>query len=142
MLFGLAAVVAVGFSFAPQPVWRLISVAALVLAAALAALPALAVLAGRGPMAVRRFEWLPDGQWLVTRPNGRCETGRLTGATATLGPRILLAWTVSEGLGSPLSRRYALIEASRVSPVAFRALKGRLSMLPTRQSGRAGAVAA
>jgi hypothetical protein len=98
-------------------------------------------MAGRGPLAVRRVEWLPDGTWLLTRPDGRSETAELTAATATLGPWILLAWRPAAGRWRRLSRRYAFIRASQVGPVVFRALKGRLSLLPARQSGRAGTVA-
>ena len=141
-LFGLAFAVALGFSFIPHPVWSLIAPAAAVfLALALAGLPGLAVLLGRGPLAIRRFEWLPDGEWRLTRADGRCEIGRLTGATATLGPWILLAWTVGTGRWRLLSRRYALIGVEEVSPAAFRTLRGRLSILPGRHSGRSGAVA-
>jgi hypothetical protein len=134
--------VALVFSLATHPTWRLIAAAAAVLfALALAALPGLAVLGGRGPLAVRRFEWLPDGTWQLTRSDGRCETGQLTGATATLGPWILLAWTVAAGRWSPLRRRYALIGVGEVGRAAFRVLTGRLSMLHGRHSGRRGAVA-
>lgn len=113
----------------------------MVLALALAGLPGLAVLGGRGPLAVRRFEWTPDGEWHLTRPDGRCQIGRLAGATAMLGPWILLVWTVGAGRWRPLSRRYALIGVREVGPAAFRALRGRLSVLPGRHSGRSGAVA-
>ena len=141
-LFGLAVAVGLGISVTPHPAWRLIApAAALVLALAVAGLPGLAVLLGRGPLAVRRFEWLPEGEWRLTRADGRCETGRLAGSTATLGPWILLAWTVGAGRWRLLSRRYALIGVREVGPAAFRALRGRLSVLPRRHSGRSGAVA-
>lgn len=110
-------------------------------ALALASLPSFAVLLGRGPWAVRRFEWAPDGQWHLTRPDGRTEIGRLAPATATLGPWILLAWTVGTRRWSPLSQRYALVEVGQVAPAAFRTLKGRLSVFPGRDSGPSRAVA-
>src|SRR5262245_20287944 len=118
MLFGLVVAVALGFGVWHEAPWSLITapgaggvaggpafglalavtvaigLAGLTGLAGLAGLPALATLAGRGPLAVRRFEWLPDGTWLLTRLDGQPESGRLTGATATLGPWILLAWTV------------------------------------------------
>jgi hypothetical protein len=107
----------------------------------LAGLTGLAVLWAKGPLAVRRFEWLADGEWRLTRPDGRSETAALTAATARLGPWILLVWRARAGRWRPLSRRYALIGASQVSPAAFRALRGRLSTLPARHSGRPKAVA-
>ena len=97
-------------------------------ALALAWRPARAILFCRGPMAVRRFEWTCDGWWQLERPDGARETARLAGATAALGPWILLAWTVEGARWRPASRRYALIESSQVGPIAYRALKGRLSI--------------
>jgi hypothetical protein len=112
-----------------------------VAALALGLLPALAVLLARGPWAVRAVEWAADGQWHLTRPDGRAELGRLARATATLGPWILLAWTVGTRSWSPLSQRYALVEMGQIGSAAFRALKGRLAVLPGRVSGSSGAVA-
>jgi len=146
---------AASFSFDSGPAWRLswlgagVPPLAVALAVGLAAVPViwlagltgLAVLWAKGPLAVRRFEWLADGEWRLTRPDGRCETAELTAATATLGPWILLAWTTSARRWWPLSRRYAFIGASQVSPAAFRAFRGRLSTLPARHSGRPKAVA-
>jgi hypothetical protein len=134
-LFGLLAGVALCFSFTPHPLWRAMAAAA---ALALAWIPALAVLAGKGPLAVRRFEWAPDGTWHLERPDGAREEGRLAGATATLGPWILLAWNVRTGAWNPLTRRYALIGVGEAGPEAFRALKGRLSVLGGRSSGPRG----
>jgi hypothetical protein len=85
-------------------------------------------------MAVRRFEWASDGLWHLERPDGTRETARLAGAAATLGPWILLAWTVGHGRWRPGSRRYALIEVSQVGTTAYRALKGRLSRPASRNS--------
>ncbi len=130
MLFGLAAALALCFSFTAQPAWQVIAPAA---ALTFAWLPGLAVLLGRGPLAVRRFEWTQDGQWLLTGPHGRSEAGCLAGAAATLGPWILRAWTVEAGPWRLLRRRYALIGVRQVGRAAFRALRGRLSML--RQAG-------
>jgi hypothetical protein len=96
---------------------------------------------GTGRLAVRRVQWLPDGTWLLTLSDGRSETAELTAATAMLGPWILLAWRPEAGRWRLLGRRYAFIRASQVGSVAFRTLKGRLSLLPARQSGRARAVA-
>src|SRR5262249_52449889 len=101
-------------------------------------LPGLAVLRGRGPLAVRRFEWAPDGQWQLSRPDGTCEVARLAGATVTVGPWILLAWTVESRPLRPGSLRYALIGVSRVGPEAFRALKGRLALSGRQHSGQPG----
>lgn len=137
-LFGLAAAVALCFSFTPHPAWQAIAPAA---ALALAWLPGLAVLWGRGALAVRRCEWEPDGQWRLTRPDGRCETGLLVGAMATLGPWILLTWSVKPGGWRPFGRRYALIGVRDVGPAAFRALRGRLSVLSGPDSRHSRAVA-
>ena len=139
-LFGVAAAVALGFSFFrsvewPSALWPLIATGA---ALALAWRAGLAVLATRGPFAVRRFAWTPDGEWRLETPDGRLETGSLTGATAALGPWILLAWTVNAGHRRRLEPRYALIGVWDVSPAEFRALKGRLSLLAGRHSGRSG----
>jgi len=104
------------------------------LALALGWRPGRAILFGTGPLAVRRFEWVPGGPWQLERPDGTRETARLAGATATLGPWLLLAWTVGRSRWRPGCRRYALIESRQVGRAAFRALKGRLSMLASRDS--------
>jgi hypothetical protein len=132
-LFGCLAAIALCFGFTQLAAWPLIAPVAVGLT--LASLPALAVLWGRGPLAVRRIEWAPDGQWHLMRASGQFEVGRLNGATATLGPWILLAWTVGPGAWHPLRRRYALIGVSEVGAPTFRALKGRLSLLGGRRSG-------
>jgi hypothetical protein len=137
-LFGLAVAAALCFSFTPHPAWRVIAPAA---ALALAWMPGLAVLRVKGPLAVRRCEWAAEGEWRLTCPNGRCETGRLAWATAALGPWILLAWTVRAGRSSLPSRRYALIGVSELGPAAFRVLRGRLSMLRQPHSARTQTVA-
>ena len=103
-------------------------VLAAAVAVALGWLPGRAILFGTGPMAVRRFEWTSDGLWHLERPDGTRETACLAGATATLGPWILLAWTVGNAQLRPGCRRYALIEVTRVGPEAWRTLKGRLSI--------------
>jgi hypothetical protein len=133
--FGLLSGAALCFSFTPHPAWRLL---AAVVALAIAALPGLAVIFAAGPLAVRRFEWTPDGDWQLEGPDGVREAGRLAAATATLGPWILLAWTVSSRRGPPFRRRYALIREGQVSPPAFRALRGRLFLAGGRQSGASG----
>jgi hypothetical protein len=109
-------------------------VSALAIALAFAWLPALAVLGGKGRLAVRHFEWLPNGEWHLERSDGRREIGMLAGATTALGPWILFAWTVGSGAWYPLSRRYALIGVSQVSPTTFRTLKGRLALEGGRHS--------
>jgi hypothetical protein len=134
-LFGLIAAIALCFSFAPHPLWRVTLPAA---AVALGWWPGLAVLAARGPFAVRRVEWTAEGEWLLTGLDGRCRDGRLAGATAQLGPWILLAWTVRAGRWRLLSRRYALIGVSELGPTAFRTLAGRLALLAGRQCEAAG----
>lgn len=136
-LFGLVVAAPLCFSFTPHPAWRVIAASA---AVALAWLPAAAILWGRGALAVRRCEWTADGAWHLVRPDGVCETGHLTRATATLGPWILLAWNVGRRRGHPLSRRYALIGVSQVGREAFRTLKGRLSLPAAREAGRGGAL--
>jgi hypothetical protein len=136
-IFGLLTGGALCCSFTPHPAWRLIAAAA---ALAIAALPGLAVIFAKGPLAVRRFEWTAEGEWQLERPDGGRESGRLAGATATLGPWILLAWSVGTRPWHPLSRRYALIGVSQVSPAAFRALKGRLSLRAGRESGASATV--
>ena len=105
-------------------------------AVALVWLPAAAILWGRGALAVRRCEWTAEGAWHLVRPDGVCETGHLTGATATLGPWILLAWTAGGRRWHPLSRRYALIGVRQIGTEAFRALKGRLSLPGAGHTGR------
>ncbi|MEJ0040610.1 MAG: hypothetical protein WDO68_32090 [Gammaproteobacteria bacterium] len=134
-LFALLAGVGLCLGFTAYPAWRVI---ALAVALALGWLPGLAVLGSMGPLAVRHFEWAPDGEWHLTRADGRCETGRLAGATATVGPWILLVWTAGSRPWRPFSRRYALIGVSEVGLVAFRTLKGRLCLLGGRHSGRSG----
>jgi hypothetical protein len=134
-IFGLLAGGALCFSSTPPLPWRLTAVA---LALAIGTLPGLAVIFTRGPLAVRRFEWTAEGEWQLQRGDGRCEIGRLAAATAMLGPWILLAWTVGPRRWHPLSRRYALIRAGQVSPAAFRALRGRLSLPGGRQSRDSG----
>jgi hypothetical protein len=104
------------------------------LALALGWLPGRAILFGRGPMAVRRFEWRSGGLWKLECPDGAQESACLAATSATLGPWILLAWTVRGSRWRPGCRRYALIEASQVGPAAFSALKGRLSILASRDS--------
>src|SRR4051794_13295099 len=64
-LSGVAAAVALGFSFFRSTEWSaaLWPLIATTVALALAWRVGLAVLAVRGPLAVRRFEWTPDGEW-------------------------------------------------------------------------------
>jgi hypothetical protein len=125
-------VLALAFSPTPHPSWR---VAGALAALALGWLPGLAILLGQGPFAVRGFEWSSTGRWRLARPDGSCEEGQLAGATATLGPWILLAWSVGLRRWGPTSRRYALIGVSQVGRERFRALKGRLSLSGGRRSG-------
>jgi len=95
-----------------------------------------AVLLGRGPRAVRRFEWSADGEWRLARPDGPFEPAVLANATATLGPWILLVWTVGPtGWRSTCRRRYALLDVLEVGQEGFRALKGRLALTAARGCG-------
>ena len=142
-LFGVAAAVALGFDVVRYPEWPAARWPLIAAGAALALVwqAGLAVLGARGPLAVRRFDWAPDGEWRLERPDGGRETACLTGATATLGPWILLAWTVEGGRWRLRGRRYALIGVWGVSPADFRTLRGRLSLLAGRHSGRSGVLA-
>ena len=81
-----------------------------------------AIVFRRGRRAVHRFEWAADGAWSVVDALGVRSAPRLAAATSVLGPWILLAWSGDGG------RRYALVDAAGVGPVAFRALKGRLAL--------------
>jgi hypothetical protein len=136
-LFGLAAGASLCFSSLQLPGWPgvLLPLTVAAVALALVCLPALAVLGATGPFGVRHVEWAADGKWCLTRPDGRRETGRLTRATMTLGPWILLAWTV--GSGARPRRRYALMGAAEAGPETYRALKGRLTLAGSRQSTHA-----
>jgi hypothetical protein len=130
-LLALLIAAALCLSSTPHPAWT--SLAA-VLAFALGWQPGRAILFGRGPMAIRRFEWTPGEPWRLERLDGTQESGCLTATSATLGPCILLAWTVGDSRWRPGCRRYALIEASQIGQAAYRALKGRLSILASRDS--------
>jgi hypothetical protein len=134
-MFALLVGGALCFSSTPPLPWRLTAAA---VALAIGTLPGLAVIFTTGPLAVRRFEWTAEGEWQLQRPDGRYEIGRLAGATAALGPWVLLAWRVGSRPWHPFCRRYALIRAGQVSPAAFRALRGRLSLPRGRQSRGSG----
>jgi hypothetical protein len=109
----------------PHPLWRGIAAA---FAVAIGWQAGRALLFGGGKRAVRRLEWQAGGRWSLERADGVREEARLTDATATLGPWILLVWSVGASGWSPRSRRYALIDAFEAGPEVFRALKGRLSL--------------
>jgi hypothetical protein len=85
-----------------------------------------ALLLGRGPQAVRRFDWAASGEWHLERADGRREPASLSDATVTLGPWILLVWVVAGPRWRLTRLRYALIDVREVGQTSFRALKGRL----------------
>ena len=128
-------VAALIFSSSPDPAWRLL---AGLIAGGLGGTPVLAMLLGRGPHAIRGCKWGTDGTWQLTLTDGTTATGTLTPATATLGPWILLAWRTDVPVRHGSRRRYAVIEESRADLIAFRALKGRLTLLAGRPAGPDG----
>jgi hypothetical protein len=96
---------------------------------------------GTGHGAVRGIQWLPDGTWLLTGPDGSTEPACLSGATVTPGGWLFLAWKT--GRAGRLSNwvlpggRHALIDVREVGRTPFRTLKGRLSLQSTgRHPGR------
>ena len=116
MLFG--ALITLSISLAPVDgwSWRLLATAATI---ALAWSPVRAILLQKGRGAVRRFEWTADGRWNICDADRVQHETRLAPQTAAFGPWVLLVW---------YPRRYALIDSAYVSPTAFRALRGRLSL--------------
>lgn len=116
----------------PHPVWRALAAG---FAVAMGWAAGRAVLLGRGPRAVRRFEWSADGTWHLARPDGTVEPAILANATATLGPWILLVWAVGSPGWRSIRRRYALIDVLEVGAGAFRELKGRLALTAGRGRG-------
>lgn len=116
----------VALTLAPSPPWpwRVLT-AGLVLLAAWR--PVAASVFGRGPAAVRSFEWAADGQWRIAGERGGSVCAVLAPATATIGPFLLLLWR-EEGQPAPGRRRYALLDAGTVSPALFRALRARLKL--------------
>jgi hypothetical protein len=125
-LFVLVIAGALCLSPGPNPIWLLFFVP---LALGLWWPAGRALLLGRGPRAVIRFEWASDGQWLLEYPDGGRQDAALLGTTVTLGPWLLMVWSVRAGPGrGPIGLRYAFIEASEVDRTLFRALKGRLLM--------------
>jgi hypothetical protein len=122
-LFASLTAAALCITSSPHPLWR--GLAATV-AVALGWQTGRVLLTGRGRRAIRRFEWTTGGEWCLERADGMREQARLTDATFTLGPWILLAWAVDGSGRRAGSRRYALIDASAVGSEAFRALRGRL----------------
>jgi len=118
-------VIAASLAFAPGPaaVWRAL---AGLCTAALLWQPLGGVIFQSGASAVRRLSWEPDGRWSIVLGDGLEREVALHPSSAALGPWLLLAWSVSRG---PLARRsHALIDAASVSPVTFRALRGRLKL--------------
>ena len=127
-LFAILSTLSLLLAPAPAWPWRL---GIGVLACVLAWRPARAILFQQGPSAVRRFEWAADGTWSVLDATARRRALRLAPETAALGPWILLVWETCpvERLWTGRSgRHYALLDAAAVSPIAFRALRGRLKL--------------
>jgi hypothetical protein len=90
---------------------------------------------GTGRRAVRSIQWLADGTWLLTGPDGAAEPACLSGATVTPGGWLFLAWK-SRRAGRlpnwvPQGGRHALIDVREVGQTLFRTLKGRLSLQST-----------
>lgn len=123
-LFVLLTATGLCLASAPHYAWR--GVAALLAVAV--GWSAGRVILGRGPWAVRRFEWSAEGRWSLVGLDGTATAGRLIGATVALGPWLLLAWSVETARGPCRSRRYALIDMWEVGQEAFRALRGRLGV--------------
>jgi hypothetical protein len=123
LLFALGIAMSLGLSPAPALWWRLLAGAT---TAMLAWHPLRSMIFQRGPMAVRRFEWACEGSWLIVHRDGVRRPVYLHPASAAIGPWIVLVWT---GRPARFARRsYALIDAARVSPAIFRALRGRLKL--------------
>jgi hypothetical protein len=137
VLFMLLMTLSICLAPAPAWGWRLVAAAA---AVALGWHPVRAILFQRGAAAVHRFEWAADGAWHVLDSGGGRMAVRLASQTAAIGPWILLVWvtapTPGKGRGLFVRRRYALIDAARVSPTEFRALRGRLKLAPVRIEAR------
>jgi hypothetical protein len=109
---------------APAAVWRAL---AGLLTAVCVWHPVRAVIFHRGRSAVRRVIWQSNGVWLITQGEGAPRAVTLHPSSASFGPWLMLAWTASPAF---LARRsYALIDAASVSPVTFRALRGRLKFV-------------
>jgi len=137
-LFCLVAVTTLVLVSTPAPAWRWLAALS---AVAMGGSPALAVLFCRGPQAIRRFEWGTDGVWHLTLVDGTARQATLSGATATLGPWILLAWR-AQNAGQPRSRlMFGLIEERQVGRAPFRAFKGRLRLTAARATRVSGPVA-
>jgi hypothetical protein len=107
----------------PAAGWRLLAAG---LAVALAWHPLFTIVFQRGAASVRRFEWTDGGVWFLSDRAGVRRQARLLPASAAFGPWILLVWAGPAGNGR--GRRYALIDAARVSPDGFRTLRGRLTL--------------
>jgi hypothetical protein len=134
-LLALVTAGAFWLSGGPHPTLLLIAAAA---AGALWWPAGRAVVLGQGPAAVPRFEWDAEGQWWLESLNGRRQEATLLGVTSTLGPWLLMVWSVRGGAGwARFRRRYALLDVRCVDLVMFRALKGRL-LLASRRVTPAG----
>jgi hypothetical protein len=121
----LLLLIAVSLVFTPAPaaVWRAL---AGVCTGCLLWQPMRAVIFQSGPRAVRWLSWAPDGRWSIVHGDGIRREVSLHPYSAALGPWLMLTWTACPGL---LARRsHALIDAASVSPVTFRALRGRLKL--------------
>src|SRR6185312_1898046 len=97
------------FASAPAPAWRALAG----LCTGLLLWPSMrALVFQRGPRAVRRLSWAPDGRWFIVLGDGIEQEVFLHPSSAALGPCLMLAWTSTPG---PLARRcYALIDGASV----------------------------
>ncbi|HEY1284171.1 MAG TPA: hypothetical protein VGE96_06790 [Steroidobacteraceae bacterium] len=120
-MFLLAIAVSLVFAPAPGAVWRALAGLG---TACLLWQPVRVVILQRGPSAVRRLSWAPQGSWSIVLRDGSLRQVSLHPSSAALGPWLMLTWTASPALFA--RRWHALIDARSVSPVTFRALRGRL----------------
>jgi membrane-bound metal-dependent hydrolase YbcI (DUF457 family) len=122
------------------PGWRTLTA---IVTAALLWHPIRTLVFQRGRSAVRRLRWESDGRWSIVQGNGLWREVSLHPATAALGPWVVMVWSWSPPSPGGLEagncrspsrpaiegfRCYALIDAACVTPVTFRALRGRLKL--------------
>jgi hypothetical protein len=135
VLFAIVIAVSLCMAASPSWWWRLLAGAG---AIALAWRPVTAIVFQRGRTAVSRIEWRGDGTWQLMDRGGVQSGAWLAPETCGLGPWLLLVWRTEGESGdhARAARRYALIDASRVSPITFRALRGRLKLSRGREDAR------
>jgi hypothetical protein len=100
------------------PAW--LPALACAVAAGFGVVPVRRDLLGRGPRSVRRLCWESDGRFTVDLADGRRETCRLGRGSLTWASG---TWLVLDG---PRGSRCVFLDASRVDPAAFAALRCRL----------------